>query len=114
MNYFHSFLSIFFTLQELGPIETANINDALKEVLVKKDFEGIELKANFADNYFPYSFLNDNGGLSGILYDVLNIASRTLNVSLKYQDPLPHNYDIWSKRYLQLRTTFVLRYCFFP
>ena len=85
-------------MQELGPIETANINEALNEIVNKKDFGGIEFKANFADNYFPYSFLNDNGELSGILYDVLNIASKTLNVSLKYQDPQPHNFDIWSKR----------------
>ena len=84
----------------MGPIETANINDALKDVVNNKDFRGIEFKVNFADSYFPYSFLTDNGGLSGMLYDVLNIASKTLNVSLKYQDPQPHNFDIWSKRYL--------------
>ena len=87
-------------LQELGPIETANIKDALNDVVNKKDFGGIEFKANFADSYFPYSFLDVNEGLSGILYDVLNIASKTLNVSLKYQDPQPHNFDIWSKRYI--------------
>ena len=83
----------------MGPIETANIDEALEDVTNRKDFGGIEFTANFADSYFPYSFINDYGDLSGIFYDVLNIASKTLNVTLKYQDPQPHNYKTWSKKY---------------
>ena len=85
-------------MQDLGLIENAIIGTALEDVANKKDFGGIAFTANFATDYFPYSFISEQRQLKGIFYDVLNIASKILNVTLKYQDPLPHNFDIWSKR----------------
>ena len=83
----------------MGPLESAKISTALEDVANKKDFGGILFTANFAYDYFPYSFLTEEDRqLRGIFYDALNIASKILNVTLKYQDPLPHNFDIWSKR----------------
>ena len=82
----------------MGPVETANIKDALEDVANKKDFGGIPFTANFVVSYFPFSFQNDDGVLQGILYDILNLAAKSLNVTLKYQDSKPHNFNIWSKR----------------
>ena len=81
----------------MGPIENAKIGIALEEVAYKKDFGGISFTANFATDYFPYSFITEDRQLRGIFYDALNTASKILNITLKYQDPLPQNFDIWSK-----------------
>ena len=70
----------------------------MKEVAFRTDFRGISFVANFAHDYFPYSFLNANGEIRGIFYDVMNIAASYLNVSLKYQDPQAHNFGMWLKK----------------
>ena len=83
---------------EFKEIEPTNVANVLKEVATRKDFKGIPFTANFATDYFPYSFLNKDGNISGIFYDVMNIASGYLNVTLKYQDPLAQNFGIWLKK----------------
>ena len=85
-------------MKNLGPIEKVNINDALEEVANKKDFGGILFSANFVVNYFPFSYQNEMGQLRGIMFDILNVAAKSLNVTLKYQDSKPQNFNKWSKR----------------
>lgn len=56
------------------------------------------MTANFAATYYPFSYQKDNGELGGTLYDILNVAAKDLNVTVKYQDTLLHNFNIWLKR----------------
>ena len=83
---------------EFKEIEPANIANVVKEVAARKDFKGVPFTANFATDYFPYSFLNKDGNINGIFYDVMNIAANHLNVSLKYQEPQAQNFGIWLKK----------------
>ena len=88
-------------MQDLGPLENINLQEVMLEINGRSDFDGTNLVLNY-DSFHPYCFFDNNGKLTGIIYDAMKYVSQYLNLTLSYIEPLPENKGIWSKRYLFL------------
>ena len=86
-------------MQDLGPLENINLQEVMLEINGRSDFDGTNLVLNY-DSFHPYCFFDNNGKLTGIIYDAMKYVSQYLNLTLSYIEPLPENKGIWSKRYL--------------
>ena len=84
-------------MQDLGPFKNINLRDVILEVNRRSDFDGTNLVLNY-DSFHPYCFFDNNGKLTGIIYDVMKYVSQYLNLTLTYREPLPENKGIWSKK----------------
>ena len=86
-------------MQDLGLLENINLKKVILEINSRSDFDGTNLVLNY-DSFHPYCFFDNNGKLTGIIYDAMKYVSQYLNLTLSYIEPLPENKGIWSKRYL--------------
>ena len=77
------------------------MDEIVHDVDNRKDFYGTTLVANYDDDEGHYCFLDDNGMLQGIIYDVLNVAANYLNISVLYQEPSLENKNVWGKRQIE-------------
>ena len=80
-------------------MENINLQEVMLEINGRSDFDGTNLVLNY-DSFHPYCFFDNNGKLTGIIYDAMKYVSQYLNLTLSYIEPLPENKGIWSKRYL--------------
>ena len=59
---------------------------------------GIPFLVNYAETYPPLSYADESGKLTGMLFEMLNVAAKNVNVTLIYKYPKDHNVDIWSEK----------------
>ena len=64
----------------------------------RSDFKGVPITANYATNYWPFNWIDDDGIKRGLFKDILDIATRNLNLTLIMQDPLEENKGIWFRK----------------
>ena len=81
----------------MGPVDSFDLEDGLAAINKKPDFNGLLILANFA-LYPPYCIIDKGGEIKGLLYDVLKIVTRELNLSLEIRRPKPQNKGIWFKK----------------
>ena len=86
-----------YLMQDLGLLKNIYLGDVILDVNTRSDFDGTNLILNY-DSFHPYCFFDNNGKLTGIIYDAMKYVSQYLNLTLLYREPLPENKGIWAKR----------------
>ena len=69
-------------MQDLGPFKNINLRDVILEVNRRSDFDGTNLVLNY-DSFHPYCFFDNNGKLTGIIYDVMKYVSQYLSLTFQ-------------------------------
>ena len=87
-----------FNLQEHGLIDQVNVGPILETTAIKKDFQGIPFKINYANRFKPYCWTDEDGKVQGMFEKALKIASSVLNLTLVMQETRIENRNIWSKK----------------
>ena len=81
----------------LGSVDEIRLEEILQKMDEKQNFNGLPLSANFA-SYPPFCSIDETGNPKGLMYDILKIVARELNLTLKIIETQPRNKDIWLKK----------------
>ena len=81
----------------MGPVDSFDLEEVLAAIDKKPDFNGLSILSNFA-SYPPYCIIDKGDEIKGLLFDVLKIVTRELNLSLEIRRPKPQNKGIWFKK----------------
>ena len=71
----------------MGSTEHIDFLKVFDSVKTREDFMGIPFEVNYAETHPPYCYADEYGNLRGILYEIMNIAARYVNVTLIYKYP---------------------------
>ena len=83
----------------MGKSLDLDFSKIIHETRARRDFNGIELRANYVDDFHPFCFINTGDNqVKGAFPDTLKVASKVLNFTLKFQTPRAENRNIWSQR----------------
>ena len=81
-----------------GILENLKVPSIIQETKKRVDFEGSTFIANYATNFPPYCFVDEDGSVSGILPDTLRTAAHYMNLTLMFQKPKEKNINRWHKK----------------
>ena len=84
-------------LKNMGSVDEIRIEEILQKIDETQNFNGLSLSANFA-SYPPFCSIDEMGNPTGLMYDILKIVARELNLTLKIIETQPRNKDIWLKK----------------
>ena len=81
--------------QNHGYMDHLDIKNIILNTMKRNDFKGITLSTNYHNNIKPYNYVDSNGNVQGTFKDVLEIACKHLNITLKFKSPLEVNKKSW-------------------
>ena len=81
----------------MGLVDDVKIEEIISAIDEIQDFNGLPISANFA-SYPPFCSIDEMGNPKGLMYDILKIVARELNLTLRMIETQPRNKDIWFKK----------------
>ena len=76
-------------------MEFLDVKHIIHNTMRRNDFKGITLSTNYHNNFPPYNYVDSNRNVQGTFKDVLEIACKHLNITLKFKSPLEVNKKSW-------------------
>ena len=76
-------------------MESLDVKNIILNTMKRNDFKGITLSTNYHNNIPPYNYVDSNGNVQGTFKEVLKIACKHLNITLKFKSPLEVNKKYW-------------------
>ena len=78
-------------------MEDPDWSEIIRETRSRRDFNGIELRANYVDDFRPFCY-HFEGLLKGAFPETLKVVASILNFTLNFQAPRAENRNIWFQK----------------